>query len=148
MKIQHILLTTDLSEEALRAFQPVQELAKLHGARITVFHMVPELRAVPHGAPLAPPIDPPDLSSVVEEARNRLDDQLSHLDSDVEVKGVVVVGESVWKEVAKFVEENGVDLIALSSHGRSGFRRLVLGSVAETILRHSHVPVLVFPRQD
>jgi nucleotide-binding universal stress UspA family protein len=39
-------------------------------------------------------------------------------------------------------------LIALSSHGRSGFRRLVMGSVAEAVLRHARVPVLVFPRQE
>ncbi|MFT5462408.1 MAG: nucleotide-binding universal stress UspA family protein [Planctomycetota bacterium] len=41
-----------------------------------------------------------------------------------------------------------MDLIALSSHGRSGFRRLVLGSVTEQILRHTSVPVMVFPRKD
>ena len=53
---------------------------------------------------------------------------------------------NVAEVVCDYADEHGYDLIALSSHGRSGFRRLILGSVAEAILRHAHVPVLVFPR--
>ena len=49
MKIQHILVTTDLSVEAERAFPPVQELAKAQGARVTLLHVVPALTVAPHG---------------------------------------------------------------------------------------------------
>ena len=46
-----------------------------------------------------------------------------------------------------YADEHNYGMIALSSHGRSGFKRLFMGSVAEQILRHAHVPVLVFPKQ-
>lgn len=42
-------------------------------------------------------------------------------------------------------DQRGCDLIVLSTHGRSGLRRLVLGSVAEAVLRHAHMPVLAIP---
>ena len=52
-----------------------------------------------------------------------------------------------WLDLARYAESEGFDLVAVSTHGHSGFRRLIMGSVAEKILRHVHVPVLVFPRQ-
>ncbi len=64
----------------------------------------------------------------------------------LQVKTHVMAAPNVAEAVADYANENDFDLIAISSHGRSGFRRLILGSVAEAILRHSHVPVLVFPR--
>jgi len=45
-------------------------------------------------------------------------------------------------EILKAVEESKADLIAMSTHGRSGLRRLAFGSITDKVLRHSHVPVL------
>ena len=53
---------------------------------------------------------------------------------------------NVGDEILSAAEARRCDLIAMSTHGRSGFQRLVLGSVAEGVLRHSDVPVLFFPR--
>ena len=50
--------------------------------------------------------------------------------------------------IAKWAEDNDVDLIVISTHGRTGFRRLTLGSVAEAVLRHSETPVICFPMRD
>ena len=56
------------------------------------------------------------------------------------------IGSAVVAEaVTQYADTHDVDLIALTTHGRTGIRHLVLGSVAESILRHSHVPVLCFP---
>jgi nucleotide-binding universal stress UspA family protein len=55
---------------------------------------------------------------------------------------VVEAHEPVWDVICRTAAEAGADLIVLGSHGRSGVRRLVLGSVAEHVLRRTSVPVL------
>jgi len=148
MKIEHILVTTDLSSDALRACAPVAELAQSMGARITLLHVVPDLLAMPHGAALASPMSMPSLEDDMEDARPILEEQRSVFGADVEVATEVISGSNTARSIAGYAEQNGVDLIALSTHGRTGFRHLALGSVAEAVLRHAPVPVLVFPPRD
>jgi len=145
MEIKHILVTTDLSQEALRPYAPIADLARSVGARITLLHVVPDLRALPHGAPTAPMLEDPGLPGRIEDARAMLDEQCVEF-GDIPVNRVVITGADIALTIAEYAEENDVDLIAISTHGRTGFRRLVLGSVAEALLRHAAVPVLVFPR--
>ena len=148
MKTQHILLTTDLSVEAERAFGPVTELAKAQNARLTLLHVVPALTVAPHGAPLAPRITSPDTAEEVAQAKGQIATQVKALGPDVNVTVDVIAAEETGPAIADYAREHGADLIALSTHGRSGFRRWVLGSVAEQILRRASVPVLCFPRGD
>lgn len=148
MKFSHILLTTDLSDESLRAFAPAADLARESGAKLTLLHIVQDVQVAPHGAPLAPPVSAPDVGNLVDAARQRLNDQKALLGSGIEVDCDVSASPDIAERVASFAKEHDCDLIALSTHGRSGFRRFVLGSVAEAILRHAHVPVLCFPRPE
>ncbi len=146
MNVQHILLTTDLSEEAQRAYQPVVELAKESGARITLYCVVVDLRVAPHGAPLAPPLSDPEIGGELEAAKEGLVVHRELLDPDLDVELVAELGADVPKSIAHYAAKHEVDLIALSTHGRTGFKRLILGSVAEAVLHRAHVPVLCFPR--
>ncbi|HEX9793528.1 MAG TPA: universal stress protein [Planctomycetota bacterium] len=148
MKIRKILLPTDLSGEADRAFGPVGQLAKESGASITLYHVVYDPGVAPHGAPLAPPVQAADLPVLVEQARESIAGKRSGLPEEVPVDVVVESAPDVARAIAQQGSTQGHDLIALSTHGRSGFRRLMLGSVAEAVLRHAHVPVLVFPRAE
>jgi nucleotide-binding universal stress UspA family protein len=146
MKLDHVLLTTDLSEEARRAYAPVAELARENGARLTLLHVVVDVRVAPHGAPLAPPLTGPDVGDQLEAARAALAVERELIDPDLDVELVAVAGGDVPEAIAEHAARSGADLIALSTHGRAGFRRLILGSVAEAVLHHAHVPVLCFPR--
>lgn len=148
MKFSHILLTTDLSDESLRAFAPAADLARANGAKLTLLHVVQDVHVAPHGAPLAPPVSAPDVGNLVDAARQRLEEQKALLGSGVEVDCAVSASPDIAERVAHYAQEHNCDLIALSTHGRTGFRRFVLGSVAESILRHAHVPVLCFPRSE
>lgn len=148
MKFSHILLTTDLSDESLRAFAPAADLARANGAKLTLLHVVQDVHVAPHGAPLAPPVSAPDVGNLVDAARQRLEEQKALLGSGVEVDCAVSASPDIAERVAHYAQEHDCDLIALSTHGRTGFRRFVLGSVAESILRHAHVPVLCFPRSE
>jgi nucleotide-binding universal stress UspA family protein len=47
-------------------------------------------------------------------------------------------------EIERYMDDEGVDLVAMTTHGRTGLVRLMLGSVAEHILRHVHVPVMLY----
>jgi len=145
MTIRHILITTDLSPEALRPYAPVADIARSLGCRITLLHVVPDLRVIPHGAPTAPLLDDPALPGKIESARAALAEQRDEF-GDLPVEPVVISGSDIALSIAEYAEQNDVDLIAISTHGRTGFRRFVLGSVAESLLRHAAVPVLVFPR--
>ena len=58
---------------------------------------------------------------------------------------VVVLKADPVADILRWSESNGCDLIAMSTHGRSGFRRFWLGSVTEKVARHAPCPVLVFP---
>lgn len=146
MQIRHILLTTDLSPESLGPCKDVADLARLSGARITLLHVVYELDLIELGVPVAPPLVPPDVGHEVAQAERVLEEQKHALGPGLEVATAVVRGDKVPDSVADYAREHGVDLIAVSTHGRSGFKRLALGSVTEELLRKSPVPVLVFPR--
>ncbi|MFQ5747912.1 MAG: universal stress protein [Planctomycetota bacterium] len=145
MKTRKILLTTDLSEESLRPFDPVAELARRNGASILLLHVVEDLGIAPHGAPLAPRLHSPGLEEEIAEARKKLEEIRAGLPGDLPVSAEVIPAVDIAQGVSRFARNEGVDLLALSTHGRTGLRRLVLGSVAEAILRHSEVPVLCFP---
>jgi nucleotide-binding universal stress UspA family protein len=123
-----VLLTTDFSPAAARAYEPCVAFAKRLGARILLAHVVEVAVVAPHGAPLAPAQLPPDTTRVVEQAR-----------ADLEVSA------DVPDAILRMAREHHADLIALSTHGRSGLRRLMLGSVAETVVRRALLPVLTFP---
>ncbi len=144
--MQHILIASDLSEESLRPFDTVIRLAQQWGSRITLLHVVQELTSPPLGAPLMPPITSPELPEELARARKALTKLADSLGGSVPVEAVVVSGSQVPLAINEFAEEHGVDLIAISTHGRTGWRHLALGSVAEAVLRHSEVPVLSFPR--
>ena len=145
MNVRHILLTTDFSDEARRAYGPVASLATDQRARLTLLHVVQLLATVPYEAMVygAVPVTPaiPDVDGV----RKALEKERAQLPRELEVETEVVTADNVSRGVVQVARERGVDLIALSTHGRSGLRRVLLGSVAEEILRRAHVPVLFFP---
>ena len=148
MHWKHILVTTDLSEESERAFLTVAELAKENNAEITLLNVVADLRVVPQSAPLAPPMTMMDIDQECKEAERRLAIQSKLFDKSLKVICRVIMGDDIPREIAKYAASNGQDLIAISTHGRSGFQRMIMGSVAEAVLHHSHVPVLCFPQSE
>lgn len=143
---KHILLTSDLSDESQRAFGPAGELAELYGAKVTILHVIQTLTNVEaEGVVAAAWAATSDPEVEKMSALGALEEQAKALPDGVEVSVHVTTSRKVDQAVADFAEEKGADMIVLSTHGRSGVRRLLLGSVAEGILRHSKVPVLSIP---
>jgi len=144
---QRILLTTDLSDDALRAFGQVADLARDAQAAVTLFHVVHDVIIPPPvGVPVATLLHAPEVDRKRSEAEARLKELAAAYFPGLRVDALAVVATSAAEAIADHARDHGYDLIAMSTHGRSGFRRLVLGSVAEGVLRHADVPVLLFPK--
>ncbi len=140
-----ILLTTDFSAESARAYDPAVDLAAKLGGRILLVHVAELTTIVPHGAPLAPAQIPPDASELIEAAETAIASEAKKLGSKVPVESHVEAAADVAEGVTSVARDRGAAYIAVSTHGRTGLRRLVLGSVTEAIVRHAHVPVICFP---
>ncbi len=140
----HILLTTDFSDASEEAVTKAGEMARATGAKLTVLN-------VHHQAPAAPEaVIPPDKqvtpAELDAEARQKLDDLRSTLLQGVEsVSLVSLENVSAPLAICEYAAQHGVDLIVIGTHGRTGMSRLLLGSVAEKVVRHARCPVLVVP---
>jgi nucleotide-binding universal stress UspA family protein len=137
MKVKTILVPLDGSVLAEAAVTPAVELARDHGAKLLL------LRAAEgHTAPLADPTEAQihavrEAEAYLTTVRERL---LAARLTDVDVSVWYGPPAAAIVEAAKY---RAADLIVMSSHGRTGFGRLVLGSVAETVLRSTAVPILL-----
>jgi nucleotide-binding universal stress UspA family protein len=148
LRIRKILVPTDLSPEGERALPHVLELARKLGAEVQLLHVVEDVATAPVGDVMARPVALPGTRQELKRARELLDERKKALPEAVQVGGEALSAPSVPRAIADYASRNGFDLIALSTHGRSGFRRMIMGSVAEAVLRHARTPVLVFPRQE
>lgn len=141
-QIQRILCPTDFSECSERAFERAIDLARTLGASVHLAH-VHELVAYssPEGALLL--TDPIVLQRINDGLRRELAKKAE------KVEGVTVTTGLTegWpaREIVRLAEELPADLIVIGTHGRSGFQRFLLGSVAEKVLRTSKVPVVTVP---
>ncbi len=143
MRLEHLLLTTDLSPEALRPFADVLELARKVGAKVTILHVLQDPLPSTYGSPFGPAIAVPDLEKLRASAAVALAEQCAALPLAAKAEKVVVEDPSPVRAIVDYARAHDVDLIAISTHGRSGLRHMALGSVAEAVLRQAPCPVLV-----
>src|ERR1700752_1911267 len=140
MQLQKILLPTDLSPEGDRALAAVGEMALRNGARILLLHVVEDV-GVRSGE--AHPQGIPGTREELERARKFLEERRKAFPEGVEVLVEVVAAPSVSHAIIEHAKKSACDAIALSTHGRSGFRRWIVGSVTEAVLRRPPVPGIV-----
>ncbi len=137
--IQRILLPTDGSEPAVRATQYAVMLAKLLGARISAVYVDTGQEDVE----LPEELDSDDYFEGVHPSAKGLiiAHRLAHA-NDV-VCDIDIVRGGVAKRIVHTAEDMGVGLIVLGDTGRTGLKRIALGSVAEAVVKASTIPVLV-----
>ncbi|NDC37297.1 MAG: universal stress protein [Proteobacteria bacterium] len=146
--MKNILVTTDLSPESKVAIPIASEIAKKFGAQLVLALVGQELMAIQasYGVELPLYLDP----AVQKEIDERLKQDLQRFSDEVfgqaPVKTIFKSGEiSPADGILAIAKDIDADLIVIASHGRSGVRRVLLGSVAERVLRHAPCPVLVVP---
>ena len=138
-----IVLTTDLSPESKRAFAPVRALAQKLGVRVYLLAVLEDLPFEPTGGGLMAVY--PDRRQVKQDWQKALDGLADEFGRDLCQQAVVVEAVDVPRAIVEFAQREQADYLAMATHGRSGLRRLLLGSVAEQVIRASHVPVVVYP---
>jgi universal stress protein A len=138
--IQRILVPLDFSDASYKALAYAIALAELHQAKITLLHVVQISYMVgEYGA-----IELPELEGqLTTAARTKLESVAQEKVPAGRVDGTLIrVGPAVT-EIADTARETKADLLIISTHGYTGLKRIVLGSVAENVVRHAPCPVLV-----
>jgi nucleotide-binding universal stress UspA family protein len=143
MKIQKILVPFDFSEHSEKAFRWASALAEKWEARVHLFHVVQPPTYPPMMAGL---MDPTQFEAGLrDDAARRLRD-IAARERKVRIETEVRLGEP-FHDICKAAKEGGFDLVVMGSHGRTGLAHVLLGSVAERVVRHSPCPVLVVTRE-
>jgi nucleotide-binding universal stress UspA family protein len=140
-----ILVPHDFSASANHATAIARDEAKAHGGTIVLLHVIdlpyqlsPDAVIVPEatGAPISVK------QYAIQSAEAHLQDIADRLAKDgVTATGVIKVGTPV-DEINRTVDEHEIGLVVMGTHGRTGIRHLMAGSVTERVVRSSRVPVL------
>ena len=143
MQIKTILVPCDFSEYAECAYTWAIGLAEKWGAKVLLVHAAQMFTALgyPESVYLL------DLKKMEDEILTDAEKRLGNFvtkkgSSPVVVETRAVTGDPFW-EICQTAEKDHVDLIVMGSHGRTGLAHVVLGSVAERVVRHAPCPVLV-----
>jgi len=143
-RLQKILLPTDFSGCANYALPYASQIARATGATIICVHVVePVVPAVGYTG-LAEPMPVADISGQLEDSAERQLPKLTECEEceGLDVEEVIVHGDAA-AEIVRVAAEREVDLIVISSHGRTGLGRMIFGSTAEAVVRRATCPVLV-----
>ncbi|HAB17224.1 MAG TPA: universal stress protein [Verrucomicrobiota bacterium] len=136
-----ILVPMDFSNHSRHALRYAQSFAEQFGARLCLLHVVEPV--VPTGEFGYAPVLPEDLDDQrLKSARAKMQTLVSELGTNVTVEPIVHLGRA-WKEIVETARATPADLLIISTHGYTGFKYALLGSVAEKIVRHAPCPVLV-----
>lgn len=124
--LRNILIPVDGSALSEQILDPALELARLMGARCTLLQVV----------------------SPMSGAEAQADQYLNDIASSPRARGLsihthVIVAKKPANTILEAAQSHGCDLIALVTHGSGGFKRLVLGSVADKLIQQAHLPILV-----
>ena len=144
MEIRTILLPTDFSDCARHAVPYAARLARLMGARVLCLHVLEPVVPAVGWTPIAEPLPVADVGEQLEDSAARELPRFAGCEEfeGLDVEDVITRGEAA-SEIVRVAAERGVDLIIISSHGRTGLGRILFGSTAESVVRRAHCPVLV-----
>ncbi len=168
MAFKHLLVPTDFSEAANLALRCAVEEAALHNAKVTMLHVLPsDTRTDVHYVTGAPVPGPPGgfdpvaggrlggsalLAEPETVRRDRSEEALTQLRDLIAnaYKGPWEVEVTIGQPadgIVRVAQERGADLIVMSTHGRTGLQHVLLGSVAEKVVRLAPCPVLTVKNQ-
>jgi universal stress protein A len=141
MQIKAILCPIDFSEISAKAMEYAVFLASHHHAELLLMHVVEYLQEFEHYQILV--FTPQELAEEMEkQAYEELTKLAEQIKKTIKVETVVRQGKA-FVEIIKEAKEKDMDLIVMASHGRTGVSHMLMGSVAEKVVRKAHCPVLI-----
>ena len=138
-----ILVPTDGSALAQSAATTAAQLAKSQGAEVIGVYVIDPFPYIGIGDASAV-----GLQAYLSEAKQAANRSLEVLADSCKQRGVAFAGDTiersvVYEGITETAKAEGCDLIVMGSHGRKGVQALILGSVAQKVLTHAKVPVLI-----
>jgi len=141
--INNILVATDFGEASDSALRYGRELATRFGATLHVLHVAQNVYVTTFGAETYAAIVPEMQDEIEKAAKKRLDEALIDSDgSGPKTKAVVMTSSSPAYAIVDYARDHAVDLIVMGTHGRGALAHIVMGSVAERVVRLATCPVL------
>jgi nucleotide-binding universal stress UspA family protein len=141
--IKNILVATDFGEASDSALSYGRELAGRFGATLHVLNVVENFYVTTFGAETYAAFVPDMQRELETTARKRLDELLIDSDgSGPATRPVVTTSGSPAYAIVDYARENSIDLIVMGTHGRGALAQLMMGSVAERVVRIASCPVL------
>jgi len=139
--IKKIAVAVDFSDTSLNALKMAFDFAKQVNAILDIVHCAPiSAMALPEDGQVK--VNQKVLDRELSKARSKLDSLIGRYTDNVDrFEHHVIWGEPTL-ELNKYVSVNHLDMIIIGTHGRSGIEHLLMGSVAESVLRHADVPVI------
>jgi nucleotide-binding universal stress UspA family protein len=140
LSVKNVLFATDFSPTSEAALPYATAICRRFRGTLHMAHVLSEASLLM----MTGGVDYVSMGTIFEDAHNEAKDKLDQIAAHFEIiphRNHVRHG-LVWKNLAAIIEENDIDLIVVGTHGRTGLGRLLLGSVAEDILRHAACPVL------
>jgi nucleotide-binding universal stress UspA family protein len=138
LKFQSIVVPVDGSSFAERAVWYASAVARSGEARLTI------LQVVPSAGPNATNEAVAQQADEIVQAQAYVEELADRLASGVNAEGAVTVGDAA-SEILEEARDRRADLIVMSTHGRSGIGRWVYGSVADEVMRHAEIPLMLIP---
>lgn len=140
LPFKKILCPTDFSEPSFIALNAAIEFAQQYGAELHILHIVPPLHMVPVPTNIQLPIYEQELREAAQRA-------MAECIQDRVPSSLQVVPSILWgqasQEIVSYAEEKGVDLLVIATHGHSGWKRFMFGSVTEKVARTASCPTLI-----
>ncbi len=140
LSLKNVLFATDFSATSEAALPYAAAICRRFGSTLHSAHVLSDASLLM----MTGGVDYVSMSTIYEDAHGEAGEKLEQISAHlggIKHRKHVRHGQ-VWKNLAGIVEENQIDLIVVGTHGRSGLGKLLLGSVAEDILRHAPCPVL------
>ena len=142
--LKNILVTTDFSEPSEAALAYGQALARTFGATLHVLHVVGHISSAVYGGADGYVVSMPELQQeMADAARQQLDDLL--VDNDerpLPTRRVLITSNTPAPAIIEYAGREHIDLIVTGTHGRGAVAHMLMGSVAERVVRTAPCPVL------
>ena len=148
LPLRKILCPTDFSEPSYEALKAANEFALHFSATLVLIYVVPIVIDIPTSADFFIPSDIQTMEADAEKALQEVVDK--RLSEKLRIRTMLSIGAPADEIVSAAGDENA-DIIVIATHGRTGWRRLVFGSVAEKVVRLAPCPVLIIqspPKED
>ena len=145
LSIKKILCPTDFSEPSYEGLRVANKWAIHFSAEVILVHVVSPIQAYPAPAGAVDLNFSSYLEEMVSASQKSLDDIVENkIPSDLKARTMVLQGNPA-DEIVKTAKSEKVDLIITATHGWTGWRRFIFGSVAEKVVRTASCPVLTEP---